>query len=191
MSEACRHCYAQSGRYLFPAVIERLAWNYSQAQRGDFAEKMIREARRKGCLAVRVHASGDVFSADYASAWSEVFAACPNVRFWSYSRSWASLEIWPSLRAWAGFKNVRLWLSCDAFIGLPPDVPQGARVAWLMTRADEDVPKVDLVFRIRRLRALPTSIGLRVLPVCPNEVTTGKESRNAEVTCGSCFRCLR
>lgn len=188
MSEGCSHCYARQHRYRFPAVVERLKWNLRQARRPDFPSRMTREIRRKGCLAVRVHASGDFFSADYASAWEEVFAACPRVRFWAYTRSYRVPAVWDVMRGWGRFKNLRLWLSADRSTGLPPDVPSGVRVAWLQTDEGEDIPPVDLVFRIRRLRTQPTRVGLRVLPVCANETGTG---RSDEVTCGSCQRCLR
>lgn len=191
MSEACSHCYATRGRYLFPAVIWRLAWNYRQSLMASFAEQMILECRRKGVLAVRVHGAGDAYSAEYCRKWMTVFAACPRIRFWGYSRSWRSPEVWEALREWAGYKNVRLWLSADRFTGMPPDVPEGVRVAYLMTDSEEEVPLSHLVFRIRRLRGPAQRIGLRVLPVCPNEITDGTKARNDEVTCGSCQKCLR
>ena len=188
-SEGCSHCYATQHRYRFPAVVERLAWNLLQARRPDFPSRMTREIRRKGCLAVRVHASGDFFSAAYESAWEQVFAACPRVRFWAYTRSHRVPDVWAVMREWVRFDSLRLWLSADRFMGLPHEVPTGAKVAWLQTDADEEIPPVDLVFRIKRLRGSPSRIGLRTLPVCPNELDGGK--RSDEVTCGSCQRCLR
>ena len=191
MSEACRHCYAQVGRYRFPAVIERLDWNLTEAKKPGFSDRMIREVKRKGCLAVRVHASGDAFSPSYAKAWSRVFSACPNTKFWGYSRSWRDAPTWEAMKPWASFKNVRLWASADRFTGMPTDLPPGVRVAWLLTESGEVPPSgVHLVFRIRGLRKESPRIGLRVLPVCPNELgINGK--RDEEVTCGSCQRCLR
>ncbi len=51
---ACeRVCYATTGHFLFAGVQERLAWNYQQALRADFVDRMTDEVFRKGCIVVR------------------------------------------------------------------------------------------------------------------------------------------
>src|SRR5262249_30108206 len=70
-----RVCYARGVRFLYPAVRERLRWNYAQSRRPDFAERMAREIRRRGILVVRIHVSGDYYDPDYAAKWLAVMRA--------------------------------------------------------------------------------------------------------------------
>src|SRR5438105_591801 len=70
-------CYARRGRFLFPQVQERLRWCFEQSRRADFATRMATEIRRKGILLVRVHVSGDFYSAQYAAKWLAVMRQCP------------------------------------------------------------------------------------------------------------------
>jgi hypothetical protein len=60
------------------------------------------------------------------------------VRFFAYSRSWRVEKIRPLLYAFGALPNVKLWLSADKDSGLPADVPEGIRVAWL--QVDEQPP---------------------------------------------------
>ncbi|MBA4066204.1 MAG: hypothetical protein C0501_21315 [Isosphaera sp.] len=175
-------CYARKSRYLLPAVVERLRWNYDQTLDPAFAARMIREIRKKGCLAVRIHGAGDLYSADYVNAWVRIASACPAARFYGYTRSHAVPEILPALCGLAGLKNVRLWFSCDRDIPVPETVPEGVRVCYLQTEEQEAIPKADLVFRVKRYRRqrLPLTV------VCPSD-SPGKR----EVVCGSCQRCIK
>lgn len=179
-----RVCYARQSRYLLPAVAERLRWNYDQARDPAFADRMIREVRRKGCLVVRIHGSGDYFSAAYAAAWVEVVAACPNARFYCYTRSHAVPDVLPVLVRMARLKNARVWFSCDRDIPVPDPVPSGVRTCYLQAEAGEAVPRVDLVFRVKRLRKERLSLGV----VCPSEVPAGQQRG---IVCGSCTRCFK
>ncbi len=186
-SAVCRQvCYARAGHFVFPQVRERLAWNYKQSLRPDFAARMSDEIHRKGVLVVRPHVSGDLYDAGYAGKWLAVMLACPHVRFFGYTRSWRVPDIEPVLRLMAGLKNVRLWYSADRDTGEPADVPEGVRVAWLQD--GEDGPESsDLVFRVRKLRREPRQrVGLAL--VCPHETPAGKERG---VNCGSCGHCWR
>lgn len=178
-----RVCYARKSRYLFDAVQERLKWNLEQAMRDDFVDRMVMEIRRKGCLVVRVHSSGDFFSAEYAEKWLEIMRRC-KAKFYWYSRSHAVIAIADVFKQMAKLKNVRGWYSIDKDTSSPPEVPPGIRLAFLQTDAKEPVPKSDLVFRIRKLRRL----SLPISTACPNERPEGKL---AGITCGSCSKCFR
>lgn len=179
-----RFCYARQGRFLFPAVEERLRWNYEQSLLDTFAERMAKEVKRKGCLVVRVHCSGDFYSAAYAEKWLGVMRRCPKARFYFYTRSWRVPEVAPVLEEMAALKCCRAWYSVDSHTGVPDRVPPGVRIAYLQVD-DEDQPElVNLMFRVRRLRRRRIALSL----VCPSETPLGKDR---QVNCGSCGKCWR
>ena len=184
MSALCeRACYARKGRFKYPSVVERLAWNLDQSHRTDFADRMAKEIRRKGCLVVRVHSAGDFYDAEYADKWLRVMTTRPKARFYFYSRSWRVPEIGEALTRMAALANVRAWYSVDAETGLPMVVPPGVRLAYLrVDERDEPGPDADLVFRVRGLRTKRVGLDL----VCPHETPKG---RAEDVNCGSCRRC--
>jgi hypothetical protein len=167
-------------------VSRQLSENLEAATRPDFAARMIREIRRRWVQVCRVHVAGDFLSEAYAKAWVRVFRACPQTRFYAYTRSWRVPEIAPILVQMARLRNVRLWFSADRETGLPGSVPRGVRVAWLQDGQGQPEP-ADLVFVVRRLRQA-ASLRLELPLVCPHETPQG---RQAEVTCSTCGRCWR
>lgn len=179
------HCYAKAGFFGFPSVKETLANNLKASGRKDFAHRMVKEVARRWCRVVRVHVAGDFYSANYARKWAEICRRCPETTFYSYTRSWRVASIVPVLEELAGLENVRLWFSADDDTGIPSDVPEGVRVAWLMDRQDGQMETVDLVFRVRHLRREPAKrIGLNL--VCP--VENGSEK---STDCGTCRLCWK
>jgi hypothetical protein len=60
----------------------------------------------------RIHWDGDFFSLEYAEAWADVIRACPDVRFWVYTRSFdpSALDVLPVL---ADLPNLSVYLSVD------------------------------------------------------------------------------
>ncbi|WP_238537798.1 GP88 family protein, partial [Zavarzinella formosa] len=151
--EGC--CYALRSRFRFQSVKDRLAWNLEQIKRDDFCGRMTKEIRRKGCLVLRVHSSGDFFNPEYAEKWLWIMKKVPKPRYYWYSRSWRIAEIAEVLEKMAALKQVRGWHGIDSETGTPQNVPKGIRTAYL--QVDEDTPpeQADLVFRVRRLRKLP------------------------------------
>jgi hypothetical protein len=186
MSTICRRlCYARGGRFRYPAVKKAYRRNVEAAQRPDFAARLIEEIARSGATVVRIHVSGDFFSADYVRAWTQVATAHPQVTFFAYTRSWRAGSIRQALDTFATLSNVRLWFSADRETGLPSDLPEGVRIAWLETKEEEDVPEgVDLVFRPRQLRKRPNA-RVPLSLVCPADVN----QPDKKVTCGSCGSC--
>lgn len=180
-SDVCRRaCYATHGRFATRRVKDRLAWCYEQSLRDDFAQRMTEEMRAKGALVVRIHVSGDLYDGAYADKWLAVIRACPQVRFYLYTRCWRVPEIVPALEAMAGEKNTRVWYSCDSETGEPEVIPKGVRLAFL--QHDEVIPtRAKLVFRTRKMRPKPR-VGLPM--VCPQET-------DKEVNCGNCQHCFR
>lgn len=176
-------CYARCGRFRFPAVVERLHANYEACREDDFASRMIAEIRRRGCVVVRVHASGDFWSASYVRAWTRICRSCPRTRFYAYTRSWRVTALRAELVKLARLANVRLWFSTDRDTGPVDDLPPGVRACHLVTRPGEAVPPgTDLVFRVRGLRRHPLPLA------CPSESPAGTARA---LTCGACGRCFR
>ncbi|WP_422923204.1 GP88 family protein [Singulisphaera sp. PoT] len=180
-SVCSRGCYARQGRFLLPAVKERLGWCLEQSKLEEFAPSMIAEIKRRGALVVRVHVAGDFYSAEYAEKWLAVMKGCPRTRFYGYSRSWRIHDIAPVLEEMARLRCCRLWYSLDAETGLPDSVPPGIRLAYMQVN-DDRPEQADLVFRVRRLRKESTD----GMPVCPQETAKGKST-----TCGGCGICWK
>jgi hypothetical protein len=176
-----RVCYAQLWRFRTSIVRKRLAWNYRQAMKPDFAARMIAEIQRKGVLVIRLHVSGDFLSAEYALKWLEVMRACPKTRYYFYTRCWRLPPIARVLEQMAELDCCRVWYSLDLETGLPEVLPPKVRLAYLQT--NEQVEEADLVFRIQKLRRLPS---LSLAMVCPHETQTGKEQ---QTNCGNCQHC--
>lgn len=184
-SKLCeRSCYARSGRFVFPQVIERLNWCLEQSKRDDFSGRMTDELYRKGVLVMRWHVSGDIGTPCYARKILEVANASPQVTFWCYTRSWRVPPIAEVLWEIAALDNFCLWLSADDETGYPPLVPEGVRVAWMQT--DETPDRADLVFATRPVRKDGARINLDL--ICPTELDAGKR---AGTTCSSCQFCFR
>jgi hypothetical protein len=185
-TELCRRlCYAGLGHFLLPAVKERLDWNYNQSLRDDFSERMVQEIRRKGVIVLRIHVSGDFFSAEYAGKWLDIMRQCSKVRFYWYSRSWRVPAIAPMLEDMAALRCCYAWYSIDAETGVPLRLPAGVRLAYMQVSEDDRPELANLVFRVRRLRK-GKRIGLPM--ICPAETPQGKER---STTCGSCQHCFR
>jgi hypothetical protein len=185
-SAACSACYAQRGRWSFPKVQAALRRNWEASRDPFFAERMMREIRRRRARVVRIHASGDFYDSRYLRAWARVARNCPWVKFYAYTRSWRLPGLREELEELATLSNVRLWYSADLDTGVPADPPEGVRVAWLQESHDDPVPEgVDLVFRVHRLRREPAKrIGLTL--VCPVEQGSGTST-----TCTSCGLCWK
>lgn len=185
-SPACAAaCYARRGRYRFHAVRDRLHANYDRTRDPDFATTMSAEVRRRGCLVVRIHASGDFYSAAYTDCWSEIVASCPKTVFYAYTRSWRVGAVRPALERLAELSNARLWYSTDRDTGPVEFKPAGVRTCHLLTREGEDVAEgTDLVFRVVRLRRARVPLQT----VCPSESPAGTARALA---CGACSKCFR
>lgn len=182
-SELCAaHCYAKHGFYFMPDVKGGLARRLLESRQKGFVKKMIKEIGRKGALVVRVHVSGDFYSAGYARKWLEVVRSCPKTTFYWYTRSWRVAKIRPVLEEMAALPNVRGWYSTDAETGDPEDVPESIRVAFMQVEEGQAAPDADLAFRVPKVRDTPR-VGLPM--VCPKNLTRGKP----EINCGTCQKC--
>jgi hypothetical protein len=181
-----RWCYARLGHFRFGPVEERLQRNLDAALDPGFERRLAAEVRRRRVHTLRVHVSGDFFSAEYARKWLRIARRCPRTTFYAYTRSWRVAEVATALEELAAEPNVRLWYSADRATGMPPALPAGVEVAYLQTEAGETVPQgVGVVFRLRGLRReRRRRVGLAV--ICPAETGLPGAEDN---TCTSCARC--
>lgn len=184
-SPACRaECYADRGRFRWLRAVYNRKLEATREE--GFAARVVAQIRRQFIGCVRIHVSGDFYSAAYVDAWIAVAKACPETRFYAYTRSWRVPEIRKALQRLARCKNVRLWYSCDRDTGIPDDVPKRVRLAWMQTAHDDVPPRADLVFRVVRLRKVVAKrIGLAL--VCP--VENGATKHNTD--CGRCRVCIK
>lgn len=181
-----RFCYAGQGYFLQPNVQRAYKRNLRLTNRADFVDRMVREIHRVKPKVVRIHASGDFYSPEYARKWAEIARLCPSTRFFAYTRSWRVPEIRRELARMADLPNVRLWFSCDKDTGIPASWPERVRLAWMQTAEDDLPPRADLVFRIKKLRKKAAKrIGLAL--VCP--VENGATGNRTD--CGRCKLCWK
>lgn len=179
-SSSCESaCYARKGTVRFAQRSYVSRWKASKQAR--FVPDMVEEIRSRGVSLVRLHVSGDFYSAKYAAKWLAIVQACPETRFFVYTRSWRVAEIRPTLRRLARERNIRVWFSCDSETGLPSSIPRRVRIAY-MAVTDEDHPNgtPDLVFRVKRKTVKKFSEGRLV---CPSENGVTK------TTCKKCAVC--
>lgn len=85
---SCAGCYAMTGFYKMPSVIQAnavktiLARNYMEFVKNA----IIAQIKAENIRLVRIHASGDFFNAEYVAMWKEIVKACPNTVFWTYTK---------------------------------------------------------------------------------------------------------
>lgn len=88
-------CYARQGRYHTPSVQAPREANVALLRdceaNGDYAPfinamQVALEALPRRFKRVRIHDSGDFFSASYLEAWLEIAAANPGVEFYAYTK---------------------------------------------------------------------------------------------------------
>ena len=164
---------------------ERLEWAFEQSKRHDFVEKMIDEIYRKGVLVFRWHVAGDIYSPAYAAKLFEVMKESPQCSFFLYTRSWRVGTIEPHIRSMTFLPNAKIWYSADEETGVPADVPEKVRVAWMQTEVDDEPAEANLIFRVKRLRKMPLPLAVTV---CPTETPAGKERGTTCSTCQLCWR---
>jgi hypothetical protein len=83
--ECKKYCYAKKGFYNMPSVKKGLKKRYLVANTANFADQI--GAEIKGKKFVRIHASGDFFSAGYLRQWRMIALSNPNVNFYCYTKS--------------------------------------------------------------------------------------------------------
>jgi hypothetical protein len=165
-SDWCRSvCYNGDLR---PTVFNRPLWqtNYAwaserPAQLGALLVSQI--AKAPSPTAVRIHSSGDFFSAEYIRMWTSVIGASPTATFWAYTRSWTFDELMGPFDDLRSLPNVQLFASWDATMS---DPPKGWRVSFVVDGGETE----------------PAQAGQLI--DCPEEF-------DGRLNCAVCGHCLR
>lgn len=78
----------------------------------NMVAEFVRECEKRNAPKLfRIHADGDFFSMQYATAWAMVIKAYPDVQFWVYTRSFTEeLNVIPAI---ANLDNLSVYLSVD------------------------------------------------------------------------------
>jgi hypothetical protein len=80
-------CYAQKGMFRFRSVQAAQARRFEATRREDFVAVMTAEITRRKVKRLRIHDSGDFYSAAYRDKWIAIAKACPEVHFYAYTKS--------------------------------------------------------------------------------------------------------
>src|SRR3990167_4511948 len=114
-SDWCKsYCYAAKGRYVFRSVKKMYKRNLRSTQGKTIFSRLGKEIPDKGEF--RIHSSGDFYSVDYIDLWINICRSKPNVRFWSYTRSWTIPELKEKLEELRALPNVEVFASTDPSI---------------------------------------------------------------------------
>jgi hypothetical protein len=134
---------------------------------------------------LRIHVSGDFYSAAYVSKWHKIIAATPDVSFFAYTRSWRDPKILPGLVELGRLPNMQLWWSLDMATGPAPKYAHIRQAYMAMNDLDaQNVPaSCDLVFRVNPKTVMKNTNGVLV---CPEE-----NMITPNMTCSKCKLCWR
>lgn len=80
------YCFGMQGAYLWPAVREKYAWRHKMSKRHDWVDRMVAELHKRKSRHVRIHDIGDFYSDEYLYKWLCVMDACPDHKFWCYTK---------------------------------------------------------------------------------------------------------
>ena len=85
----CAGCYAQTGFYNMPSVMQSNAIKTVLSREYmDFVKRaIIAQIHAENIKLCRIHASGDFFNSAYVNMWREIIKACPDCVFWSYTKN--------------------------------------------------------------------------------------------------------
>lgn len=186
---ACaKHCYAMKGFFRMSNVAKKHRANWAASKRTTFVARMIKEIQQAELKLLRIHVAGDFYDAPYVRKWIKIVKACPDTRFYAYTRSWRTPKLVPALKELAKLPNFYMWWSADkdshAENGRPPRV-KSSHVAYMQCEGDEAVPSyVDLIFRLKTNREPAKYVDGHI--ICPVE-----QGRENDITCEKCRICFR
>ena len=83
-----KHCYAQKSSKRFPGAEPSHQRRYKASKRSDFVEVMVADIIQSKTKFVRIHGSGDFYSAAYIAKWVDIIQKTPYVVYYAYTRSW-------------------------------------------------------------------------------------------------------
>jgi len=85
-AECLKGCYAKQGFYVMPNVARAQETRYALTKSKAFVTTMVAEIQKRKPAVVRIHDSGDFYSREYLEKWLEIVRACPETRFYAYSK---------------------------------------------------------------------------------------------------------
>jgi len=132
MSKWCKkNCYAYKYERRRPGCRKAYLNNLKLAQDIQNFKRVMIGVLPRIIPCFRIHVSGDFFiSIEYINAWIEICSAFPQIKFWSYTRSWIVPELLPSLEELKSLPNMQLFASTDPFMPIPP---KDWRIAFIDT----------------------------------------------------------
>lgn len=135
--ECKAYCYADKGRFTFEGKRRCNADNLKASKSADFVQRMVAvlrnmDAHTRRNTYIRLHASGDFYSPEYAQKWADIASQCPSITFYAYTKSVKIVTgvKWPS--------NVHFAFSTGGKQDLL--IPEGATVAKVF-ETDDDARK--------------------------------------------------
>jgi hypothetical protein len=69
-------------------VLIKAQRNFKIASRDDFKEIMMGAIFLAGIKEFKIHVAGEFYSEKYLNTWSEIVSECPDISFFTYTRSW-------------------------------------------------------------------------------------------------------
>ena len=93
---ACNNgfCYAQTGNYMRSNVIRRQVQNFLASNAPYFVDVMVdRIFNLRGIDTVRIHDSGDFYSAAYIEKWLHIISECKHIKFYAYTKSYTTHDL--------------------------------------------------------------------------------------------------
>lgn len=80
-------CYARKAEIAYPTVLPSRKRNWKLTKNDRFVDNMISIVKAKGKKWFRIHESGDFYSQSYLEKWVAIVAACPEVKFLAFTKS--------------------------------------------------------------------------------------------------------
>lgn len=174
-----KRCYAQKTQYRYPHPRLRWAKNFKIAQRPDFALLLSTALSRLEPNLIRIHVSGDFFSAKYLLDWIQALEENPHIKPFAFTRSWREASILKAIR----LSGTPQWLLAstdpETGYGIPKGMVQADMVAG---DYNYGTMKANYIHAIKALHTV-------VKNVCPQQLAKNPVTHISKVTCRSCGSC--
>lgn len=136
--DACKGCYARSGFYRMPNVIDARAHNKQDWKRPEWIGDMVAELQNDRWF--RWFDSGDLYSTRLAEKIYSVMQQTPHCNHWLPTRSYKFSKFHRILAKMAALPNVVVRLSSDRIFGGVPSIPESLSQAQGATIVPQGIP---------------------------------------------------
>ena len=113
--DACRGCYARTGMYNMPNVIQPREFNRGDWKREEWVTEMVEALKKQKFF--RWFDSGDMYDIKLAHKILAVMELTPHVQHWLPTRMAKFAKFGPVIRAMQALPNVMVRFSSDSVIG--------------------------------------------------------------------------